>query len=242
MLVIAALAACMGLTVAVLIALPINNAVELASTDIYAIYQASVTLFAALIAFQVFFRRKNSIFTVFIKAVDKRSLKESNGDQEKWKKWKKMSEKEKEIHLGDILLSHVHFEPHMPLAIESSVSISTQTTSPPTNTSNSTQTLETDDESASLTSTTSSIPPPAQSLLPQADEASETQVHTESSTENGSPSLFQSTTNLSPPYAQLQPEDNTTSASLTKEAELGHFSYLVTRRYYLFVDKKIAEY
>ena len=130
-LVIIALATCIGLTVAVLIALPINNAIDLASTEIYAIYQASVTVFAALIAFQVFFRRKNSIFTVFIKAADNRGLEKSNSDQEKWKKWKKMSEKEKEIYLGDIILSHIHFE--APVPVESSVSASpTPTTSSPT--------------------------------------------------------------------------------------------------------------
>jgi hypothetical protein len=122
--VIIALTTCMGLTVAVLIVIPIHDALDLAPIEIYAIYQASVTLFAALIAFQVFFRRKNAIFTVFIKAADKRGLK-NNNNQEKWKKWEKMSEKEKEIHLGDILLSHIDFEPP-----ESSTQNSSRTTSP----------------------------------------------------------------------------------------------------------------
>ena len=97
--VIVLLAACIGLSIAVLIALPINNAIDLASTEIYAIYQASVTLFAALIAFQVIFRRKTSIFTLFIKAADQQAqrLKESDGDQEKWKKWEKCPRKRKKF-------------------------------------------------------------------------------------------------------------------------------------------------
>ena len=105
--VIVALTICIGLTVAVLIALPINNAIDLASTEIYAIYQASVTVFAALVTFQVVFRPTNSIFAVFIKAADERGSKK----QENWEKWEEMSEKEKEIHLGDVLLSHIDFKP-----------------------------------------------------------------------------------------------------------------------------------
>jgi hypothetical protein len=109
-LVIIALAICIGLTVAVLIALPINNAIDLASAEIYAIYQASVTVFAALVTFQVVFRPTNSIFAVFIKAADERhSLKDKK--QENRGKWENMSEKEKEIHLGDVLLSHIDFKP-----------------------------------------------------------------------------------------------------------------------------------
>ena len=111
--VVIALAACIGLTVAVLIVLPLNNAIDLASNEIYAIYQASVTVFAALVTFQVFFRDTNSIFAVFIKAADKRGLNASDNEQEKWSKWNKKSEKEKKIHLGDILLSHIDFEPQL---------------------------------------------------------------------------------------------------------------------------------
>ena len=124
--VIIALATCIGLSAAVLIALPINNAIDLASTEIYAIYQASVTLFAALIAYQVIFQRKNSIFTVFIKAADKRGSEKSNGDQKEWKKWKNMSEKEKEIYLGDIILSHINFEAPVPVPPNTSASAPTR--------------------------------------------------------------------------------------------------------------------
>jgi hypothetical protein len=105
--VIIALAICIGLTVAVLIALPINNAIDLASTEIYAIYQASVTVFAALVTFEVVFRPTNSIFAVLIKAADKRAPKPKNGEKTKWGK---MSEKEKEICLGDQFLSHIKFD------------------------------------------------------------------------------------------------------------------------------------
>ena len=109
--VIIGLAACIGLTVAVLIILPLNNAIDLASNEIYAIYQASVTVFAALVTFQVFFGQTNSIFAVFIKAADKRVSKTTNGDKTKWKtEWKEMSEKEKEIRLGDLFLSYVNFD------------------------------------------------------------------------------------------------------------------------------------
>lgn len=108
--VVIGLAACIGLTVAVLIILPLNNAIDLASNEIYAIYQASVTVFAALVTFQVFFRQTNSIFAVFIKAADKRVSKTTNGDKTNWKKWEEMSEKEKEIRLGDCFLSYVNFD------------------------------------------------------------------------------------------------------------------------------------
>ena len=73
--VIVALIICIGLTVALLIALPISNAIDLASTEIYAIYQASVTVFAALVTFQVIFRPTNSIYSVLIKAADSRTSK-----------------------------------------------------------------------------------------------------------------------------------------------------------------------
>lgn len=96
---------CIGLTVAVLILLPLNNAIDEASNDIYAIYQASVTVFAALITFQVLFRSTNSVYTVLIKAADKL------GESPRFEKWKKMSEKEKELYLGDALLKHINFNP-----------------------------------------------------------------------------------------------------------------------------------
>ena len=122
--VVVALTICIGLTVAVLITLPINNAFDLASIEIYAIHQASVPVFAALVTFQVVFRPTNSIFAVFLKAADKRVKDKKQGN---WEKWEKMSEKEKEIHLGDALLSHIDFEPPL-----STRTLSTQTEQPRT--------------------------------------------------------------------------------------------------------------
>ena len=95
---------CIGLTIAVLIVLPLNNAIDQASNEIYAIYQASVTVFAALVTFQVFFRQMNSIYTVLIKAYDE------YGESREHDKWKNMSEKEKELCLGDAILKHIKFE------------------------------------------------------------------------------------------------------------------------------------
>ena len=94
LLTVSAMLTCIGLTIAVLILLPLNNAIDEASNDIYAIYQASVTVFAALITFQIFFRQTNSMYTVLIKASDK------FGESSKSEKWKKMSEKEKRIVFG----------------------------------------------------------------------------------------------------------------------------------------------
>ena len=101
---IIATAGCIGLTVAVLIVLPLNNAIDLASNEIYAIYQASVTVFAALVTFQVLFRETNSSLAVLIKAADKYDSVTS------LRKWEDMSEKEKEVQLGRIILSRVNFK------------------------------------------------------------------------------------------------------------------------------------
>ena len=100
---------CIGLTVVVLLVLPLNNAIDQASNQIYAIYQASVTVFTALLTFQVFFRETNSIFAVFIKAADKQLLDPSTTDNER-NTWGNMSEKEKEIHLGEKFLKHIDFK------------------------------------------------------------------------------------------------------------------------------------
>ena len=91
------------LIVTVLIVLPNDNAINLASKEIYAIYQASVTVVAALVTFEVFVRHTNSIFTVFIKAAD--NMHPSN------KEWKGKSEKEKEEYLGEAILKHIRFQP-----------------------------------------------------------------------------------------------------------------------------------
>ena len=108
--VIGILATCIGLTVAVLIALPINNAIDLASTEIYAIYQASVTLFAALVTFQVVFQPTNSILAVLIKAADERVSGGNQQNKIKPEEWKEKSEKEKETHLGNQILSFIKFD------------------------------------------------------------------------------------------------------------------------------------
>ena len=101
--VILAMILCLGLTIAVLIVLPLNNAIDQASNQIYAIYQASVTVFAALVTFQVFFRETNSTFAVLIKAVDKL------GKQSTTENWENMSEKEKEMHIGNAFLKHINY-------------------------------------------------------------------------------------------------------------------------------------
>ena len=96
-----------ALTVALFIVLPIKNSLDQASNQIYAI---SVTVFAALVTFKVVFGETNSIFEVLMKAADKFGSPQKN--------WGDMSEKEKEIYLGEKLLSHIGFElPRPPLTL-----------------------------------------------------------------------------------------------------------------------------
>ena len=97
------MAGSIGLTMALLILLPLNNAIDQASNQIYAIYQASVTVFAALVTFQVFFREANSFFGLLIKAGDKydHALATEN--------WENMSSRDKEIYLGRTILSYIKF-------------------------------------------------------------------------------------------------------------------------------------
>ena len=117
------LAVIIGLTVAMLILLPINNAINNAPSNIYIIYQGSVAVIAALVTFQVFFRETNSIAEVFIKARDKmilnrntlreNQLEAGNNDGQgiqpdpEDEKWNEMSEKEKELYLAEMLLKYV---------------------------------------------------------------------------------------------------------------------------------------
>ena len=88
-----------GLTVSMLVLLPIDNAIDNAPANIYAIYQGSVAVIAALLTFQVFFRETNSIAEVFLKAADEMDVQVEN--------WERMSGKEKEIHLAKKAIEYV---------------------------------------------------------------------------------------------------------------------------------------
>ena len=95
-----------GLSLALLILLPITNAIDDAPNRLYVIYQASVTFFAALIAFQVIFRHNNSPFAFLIKAqemCDTEELERICGNEE----WKDKSEKEREIYLVQKVISAI---------------------------------------------------------------------------------------------------------------------------------------
>lgn len=100
------LAVIIGLTVSLLILLPINNAIDNAPTNIYIIYQGSVAVIAALVTFQVFFRETNSVAEVFIKARDK-MLHGTQSDSKDDDEWENMSEKEKELNLAKAVLEYV---------------------------------------------------------------------------------------------------------------------------------------
>ena len=69
------MAGSIGLSLALLILLPISNAIDDAPSRLYIIYQASVTFFAALIAFQLLFKHNTSIFGIFIKAINAQAAK-----------------------------------------------------------------------------------------------------------------------------------------------------------------------
>ena len=101
---ITTIAGSIALTIALLILLPLNNAIDQASNQIYAIYQASVTVFAALVTFQVFFRDTNSFFGLLIKAGD--TVDHALASTENWED---MSARDKEIYLGRTILSHINF-------------------------------------------------------------------------------------------------------------------------------------
>ena len=95
-----------GLSLALLTLLPISNAIDDAPNRLYVIYQASVTFFAALIAFQVIFRQSNSPFSFLIKA------KEVCDEQEldilcQSENWTEKSEKEREIYLVQKVISAI---------------------------------------------------------------------------------------------------------------------------------------
>ena len=104
-----------SLSIALIIKLPFSKAIDDVPNHLYIIYQASVTFFAALIAFQVLFRQTNSAFDVFIKAEDaniKEAKKKEMEDielsdvaRDNAKDWTDLSEKEKEIYLANLVIS-----------------------------------------------------------------------------------------------------------------------------------------
>ena len=106
---IVAIAVCIGLIVVVLIVLPLNNPIDQASNEIYVIYQASVTVFAALVTFQVFFREENSIHAVLIKAADNYKFQNPHPSDDT-NEWKTMPKKKKEQYLGKIFLDYIGFQ------------------------------------------------------------------------------------------------------------------------------------
>ena len=100
---IISLSVVIGLTVSVLILLPIDNAIDNAPTNIYTVFQASVAVIAAIVTFQVFFRETSSIGEVFTRARDT-MVNDSNN------KWNSMSEKQKELELAKQFLEYI-FQP-----------------------------------------------------------------------------------------------------------------------------------
>lgn len=98
-----------ALTVTLLIVLPLSNAIEEASNRIYAIYQASVTIVAALVTWKIFFQETNSFFSIFIKAGNK-FTEEDEDSANTEEAWESMSDKEKEIYLAKTFLSYVKFK------------------------------------------------------------------------------------------------------------------------------------
>jgi hypothetical protein len=119
--------ASIALSITLLIKLPLSNAIDDAPNQLYVIYQASVTFFAALIAFQVMFRKTNSTFDVFIEAIDRHYVENHGQDKDKKKKnggeiesqptkddtksWAELSETEKEMLLAEVILFYLNKEP-----------------------------------------------------------------------------------------------------------------------------------
>ena len=101
-----------GLSLALLTLLPISNAIDDAPNRLYVIYQASVTFFAALIAFQVIFRHNNSPFAFLIKAKEMCNEEELNNlcqDCDNDNIWTEKSEKEREIYLVEKVISAIRY-------------------------------------------------------------------------------------------------------------------------------------
>ncbi len=121
--------ASIALSITLLVKLPLSNAIDDAANHLYIIYQASVTFFAALIAFQVLFRQPNSAFDVYIKAIDghveksdeivasspvsRKTGKEANEIElqnladDKIKTWIELSDREKETLLAKVALTYL---------------------------------------------------------------------------------------------------------------------------------------
>ena len=97
-----------GLSIALLTLLPIGNAIDDAPNRLYVIYQASVTFFAALIAFQVIFRQNNSPFAFLIKAKEVCEAQELHNLCED-NEWMERSEKEREIYLVQKVICAIEY-------------------------------------------------------------------------------------------------------------------------------------
>ena len=109
-----------ALSIALIFKLPISNALDDAPNHLHIIYQASITFFAALIAFQLLFKQSNSSFNVFIKAIDRylvNSKRNSTADQgielqnhaeADTKTWTELSETEKEMLLAKMVMSFLN--------------------------------------------------------------------------------------------------------------------------------------
>lgn len=96
-----------AMSLALLTLLPITNAIDDAPNRLYVIYQASVTFFAALIAFQVIFRHNNSPFAFLIKAKEMCNTEELDNICCEEKPWNEKSEKEREIYLVEKVISAI---------------------------------------------------------------------------------------------------------------------------------------
>ena len=105
--------ASIALSITLIAKLPLSNAIDDAPNRLYVIYQASVTFFAALIAFQVLFRQpSNSAFDVYIKAIDGHvakcdEIELHNPARDQIKTWSKFSETEKETLLAKVALTYL---------------------------------------------------------------------------------------------------------------------------------------
>ena len=100
-----------GLSITLIVKLPLSNAIDDAPNHLYVIYQASITFFAALIAFQVIFRHTDSTFDVFVKAIDgyiaRSTSNQRNGHENQADKtWMELSGTEKEMLLAKIVASY----------------------------------------------------------------------------------------------------------------------------------------